>query len=231
MEITIQDSGAFAAAAVHLGPGETFHSEAGCYFHSTPNVDIDVTTRRRSSGGGGLMGGLKSMLAGETFFLSRYSSTDGQEATVHLAPGLPGDVHRVDLDGSSRWLCFGGSYLGSGPGLDLDTQGQGFRGLFSGESLFAIGVSGTGPLLVSAYGGIHEAEIDGELIVDTGHLVALEDTLDYEITKAGGSWLRSMLGGEGLVLRVSGRGRLLVQSHDPSTYGRRLGGLLPPRSS
>ena len=52
MEITIQDSGAFAAAAVPRA-GRAFHSEAGCYFHSTPNVDIDVTTRRRSSGGGG----------------------------------------------------------------------------------------------------------------------------------------------------------------------------------
>ena len=109
-------------------------------------------------------------------------------------------------------------------------RGPGLQGLFPG-SLFAVGVSGTGPLLVSAYGGIHEAEIEGELIVDTGHLVALEDTLDYEITKAGGSWLRSMMGGEGLVLRVSGRGRLLVQSHDPGTYGRRLGRLLPPKSN
>ena len=145
MEITIQDSGAFAAAAVHLGPGETFHSEAGCYFHSTPNVDIDVTTRRRSSGGGGLMGGLKSMLAGDSFFLSRYSSTDGREATVHLAPGLPGDVRRVDLDGSTRWLCFGGSYMGSGPDLELDTEGQGFKGLFSGRASSPSASPGPGP--------------------------------------------------------------------------------------
>lgn len=231
MEIEITDRGAFASASVTLAPDETFVSEAGCYVHSTPNVDIDVTTRRRSKGGGGLLGGLKSMLAGESFFLSRYSSTDGGAATLHLAPGLPGDVRQVDLDGSSRWLCFGGSYLGSGSELDLDTEGQGFKGFFSGESLFAIGVSGTGPLLVSAYGAIHEAKIDGELIVDTGHLVAFEDTLDYEITKAGSSWLRSMLGGEGMVMRVSGKGRLLVQSHDPGSYGRRLGGLLPPRSS
>jgi len=169
MEIEITDRGAFASASVTLAPDETFVSEAGCYVHSTPNVDIDVTTRRRSKGGGGLLGGLKSMLAGESFFLSRYSSTDGGAATLHLAPGLPGDVRQVDLDGSSRWLCFGGSYLGSGSELDLDTEGQGFKGFFSGESLFAIG--------------------------------------------------------------VSGKGRLLVQSHDPGSYGRRLGGLLPPRSS
>ncbi len=229
MEISIKDTGAFASANVTLAPGERFVSESGCFFHSSPNVEIDVTTRRKSSGKGGLLGGIKSMLGGESFFLSTYQANDGQASTVHLAPGLPGDVRRVDLDGSSRWLCFGGSYLGSAPSLDLDTQGQGFKGLFSGESLFAISVSGQGPLLVSAYGAIHEAEIDGELIVDTGHLVAFEDTLDYEITKAGGSWLRSMLGGEGLVMRVSGKGRLLVQSHDAGSLGRRIGRLLPPR--
>lgn len=229
MDIQIKDTGAFASAKVMLEPGETFHSEAGCFIHSSNNLEIDVTTRRKSGGKGGLLGSLKSVLGGESFFLSKYRSTDGSPSTVHLAPGLPGDVRRVDLDGSSRWLCFGGSYLGSADSLDLDTQGQGLKGLFSGESLFAIAVTGEGPLLVSAYGAIHEAQVDGELIVDTGHLVALEDTLDYEITKAGGSWWRSFLGGEGLVMRVRGKGRLLVQSHDANGYGRRLGGLLPPR--
>ena len=231
MDISIKDTGAFASASVRLEPGERFVSEAGCFFHSTPNVEIDVTTRRKKSGKGGLMSGLKSMLGGESFFLSNYQAKDGNASTVHLAPGLPGDVRRIDLDGSRRWLCFGGSYLGSAPSLELDTQGQGLKGLFSGESLFAITVTGEGPLLVSAYGAIHEADIDGELIVDTGHLVAFEDTLDFEITKAGGSWLRSMLGGEGLVMRVRGKGRLLVQSHDAGSLGRRIGRMLPPRRS
>ncbi len=229
MDISIKDTGAFASASVALDPGEGFVSEAGCFFHSTPNVEIDVTTRRKSSGKGGLMAGLKSMLGGESFFLSTYRANDGQVSRVHLAPGLPGDVRRIDLDGTSRWLCFGGSYLGSAPSLELDTQGQGLKGLFSGESLFAIAVTGEGPLLVSAYGAIHEAAIDGELIVDTGHLVAFEDTLDFEITKAGGSWIRSMLGGEGLVMRIRGKGRLLVQSHDAGSLGRKIGRLLPPR--
>lgn len=230
MDISIKDTGAFASASVTLAPGERFVSEAGCFYHSSPNVEIDVTTRRKSGGKGGLMGGLKSMLASESFFLSTYESNDGQAATIHLAPGLPGDVRRVDLDGSSRWLCFGGSYLGSAPSLALDTQGQGFKGLFSGESLFAISVTGTGPLLVSAYGAIHEASIDGEVVIDTGHLVAFEDTLDYEITKATGSLVGSFLSGEGLVMRVRGKGRLLVQSHDAGSLGRQIGRLLPPRN-
>ena len=91
-------------------------------------------------------------------------------------------------------------------------------------------MTGTGPLLVSAYGAIHEASIDGEVVIDTGHLVAFEDTLDYEITKATSSLVGSFLSGEGLVMRVRGKGRLLVQSHDAGSLGRQIGRLLPARN-
>ena len=57
MDISIKDTGAFTSASVQLEPGERFVSEAGCFFHSTPNVEIDVTTRRKKGGKGGLMRG------------------------------------------------------------------------------------------------------------------------------------------------------------------------------
>ena len=133
------------------------------------------------------------------------------------------------MDGSSRWLCAGGSYLGSTDDLSLDTQFQGLRGMLSGERMFFMSVEGEGSLLVNAYGSIRDAKIEGEVVVDTGHVVAFEDTLTYEVTKAGGSWLRSFLGGEGLVMKIKGEGRLLVQSHNPNAFGAMLGRLLPPR--
>ena len=227
MQIAIEDRGAFASAIIQLDAGESFVSESGAMYRTSAEVDVDVTTR--SKGKGGLFGGLKRLLGGESFFLSTYHAAGGMAGEVGIAPTLPGDVMQVDMDGSTRWLCAGGSYLGSGDELTLDTQFQGLRGMLSGEKMFFVSVEGAGPLLVSAYGVIREAAIDGEVIVDTGHVVAFEDTLSYEVTKAGGSWLRSFLGGEGLVMKFRGSGRLLVQSHNPKAFGAKLGAMLPPR--
>ena len=105
------------------------------------------------------------------------------------------------------------------------------KGFVSGESLSFVEVSGQGQLLVSAFGRLVESEVDNGLIIDTGHLVAFESSLQYTITKAGKSWLQSWLAGEGFVMHFSGQGRVLTQSHNPKEFGSTLGRLLPPRKS
>ena len=88
-----------------------------------------------------------------------------------------------------------------------------------------------GPLLVSAFGRISQPEVDGTLIVDTGHVVAFSDGLTYSIDKVGGGWFNTWLSGEGFVLRFSGRGRILLQSHNPHAFGAVLGPQLPERQN
>jgi uncharacterized protein (TIGR00266 family) len=227
MKIEVVGKGSFASALIHLNPGESFISEAGAMYRASNNIDIDVTTKTR--GKGGFFSGLKRLFGGESFFLSKYEITDGQAGEVGLAPTHQGEIRAVQLDGSKVWLCAGGSYLGSTPGLHLDTEFQGFKGMFSGESLFFVTVEGQGIMLVSAFGRIAEIDVTEELIVDTGHLVAFEDTLDYEITKAGRSWIQTWLAGEGLVMKFNGQGKILVQSHNPKQFGQILGPLLPTR--
>ena len=84
-------------------------------------------------------------------------------------------------------------------------------------------------MLLSAFGGIYKIDVDGEYVVDTGHVVAFEKTLEFSITKAGSSWIAAFLGGEGLVLRFQGRGKLYCQTHNPGSFGQLIGGKLPPR--
>lgn len=228
MQIEILDRGQFASALVHLEPGEEFVSESGAMYLATDNIDIDVTTRAKRSGG--MLGGLKRMLGGESFFLSTYKTTDSHPGHVGLAPVHIGDMKALALDGKTAWICTGGSYVGSSRSVEVDTQFQGVKGIFSGESLSFLKLSGTGAFLLSAYGHIVEHQVDGELTVDTGHVVAYEDTLGYTLGKLGGSWVQSFLGGEGVVFHFSGRGRLLVQSHNPKAFGKLLGALLPPRN-
>ena len=126
----------------------------------------------------------------------------------------------------------GGSYLGSSPDLDIDTQFQGLRGVFSGESLSFLSVEGAGPLIVNAFGKLTEVDVAGYLTVDTGHVVAFEESLTYSIDKAGGSWVQSFLTSEGLTLKLStATDDSTWQSHNPNEFGKSVGPLLPPRSS
>ena len=76
---------------------------------------------------------------------------------------------------------------------------------------------------------IYEIDVDGEYIVDTGHIVAFENTLDYRITKVGDSWIGAFLGGEGLICRFQGRGKVYCQTHNARSFGRLIGSQLPPR--
>jgi uncharacterized protein (TIGR00266 family) len=219
--------GAFSTLEVKLAAGEKFISESGLFVRSTANIDIDVTAKPKGSGG--LLGGLKRLMGGDSFFMSTYEAENGPGEVV-LAPSLPGEVHVIELDGGSKWQCAGGSFMAAGPDVAIETKFQGLSGLFSGESLFFIEASGKGPLVVTAFGQVREMVVDGDLVVDTGHVVAFETSIKYSITKAGGSWLSSFLAGEGFVMRFTGRGRALVQSHNPTEFGKTVGPMLPARS-
>ena len=72
-------------------------------------------------------------------------------------------------------------------------------------------------------------EVDGDYIVDTGHIVAFDETLDFTITKAGKSWISSMLGGEGLVCKFKGKGTVWCQSHNETSFGQVVGPKLRAR--
>jgi uncharacterized protein (TIGR00266 family) len=114
--------------------------------------------------------------------------------------------------------------------VSVDTQFQGFKGFFSGESLFFLTASGHGPVLLNAFGAIETLDLEGEMIVDTGHIVAFTAGIRYSVIKAAKGWISSYLSGEGFVLRLQGRGRMYVQSRNPSEFGAMLGRMLPPLS-
>ena len=233
MNINIETEGAFGSALVTLEAGEKFVSEAGAMYRASPNMEIAVESRKKKDEGmwGALKSGIKAMFAGESFFLSTYTPNDGQVGEVGLAPTHQGEVRSVKV-GPEVWICSGGSYLGSSGGITLDTQYQGLsKGMFSKEGLVFVQASGEGDLLVNGFGRISSVDVSGGITIDNGHLIAFTEGLEYTISKAGGGWISSMMSGEGLVMKFSGQGKVLVQSHDPSRLGGVLGPLLPPRES
>lgn len=109
-------------------------------------------------------------------------------------------------------------FVACSPEIEIDTKFQGFKGFFSGESLFLLKATGRGDFWFSSYGAIIEIPIAGDYVVDTGYIVAFEDTLNYKVEMIGGLSFKSLktgiFGGEGLVCRFSGEGRLWIQSRN-----------------
>jgi uncharacterized protein (TIGR00266 family) len=225
MFFEIQYRPSHTLATAHLEPGESVRAEASAMVSMTRNLTIQTDGPSR----GGLLKSFKrAMLGGETFFTNTFTAR-GTAGHVTLAPTLSGDMTVVELRAGAPLFIQGSSYVAAPDSVDLDTRWQGMKGFFSGESLFFLEASGSGPVLINAFGAIEKLELDGDLIVDTGHLVAFSSGIQYEITKASKGWIASYLSGEGLVLQMRGRGQVYLQSRNPKEFGQAVGRQLPPR--
>lgn len=225
MDIEILQQPDSAIAKVTLANHEELVAEAGTMIAMSDFINVSTTLRQGK--GGGIISGIKRMAAGESLFLSVFCSYQ-PEGEIFLAPRLMGDILQYEMQGNEL-VVQAASYLASASGVNLDIGFQGLKSLFSGESIFWLTISGHGPVLLSSFGGIYQIDVSGEYIVDTGHIVAFEKSLDFKITKAGSSWLGAFLGGEGLVCHFYGQGRLYCQTHNPGAFGSKIGSQLPPR--
>lgn len=227
MDIEILQQPDSAIAKITLSGGEELIAEAGAMIAMSGYINASTTLRKGK--GGGIMGGLKRMLTGESLFLSVFRSPSAG-GEVFLAPKMLGDLlhYRVSEPGI---IVQATSYLASESDVNIDLGWQGFKSVFSGESIFWLDITGQGSVLLSSFGAIYEIPVNGEYIVDTGHIVAFEKSLSFEVTKSGSSWVGSLLGigGEGLVCRFKGKGRIFCQTHNPNAFGQLVGSQLPAK--
>ena len=192
----------YSAVECHLDAGESIVGDAGAMAWMTDSIQTQTSTR------GGLMQGLKrKLLAGESFFQNTYTAEQGP-GTIAFAPGAAGDIATYELS-NSELILERGAFLASQSDVTCDAKWDGFRGLLN-EGMFLLRVGGTGTLFFHSYGGLEVVDVESEYIVDNGHAVAWEPTLEYQLTR--GRKIRSFLFSDQLLLRFSGRGRLWVQS-------------------
>lgn len=166
---------------------------------------------------GGLFASLaRAALGGESLLVSTF--TAGQQGGwVDVAPALPGDLHVVELDGTTGWCLSRGCWLASDVGVELKTQWGGFRSMFGGDGGFLLHASGAGVVVVSCFGAMDVLNLgQGEFVtVDTGHVVAYADCLQSRIRPITQGIAQSMRSGEGLVFDFAGPGQVLTQTRNP----------------
>ncbi len=218
--------GAFALAVVRLQAEQSIQAEAGAMVSMSGNVELQSQMK------GGLMGALKRAVGGETAFVSTFTARGGP-GEVSFAPGAPGDVAAIEMN-NQIFKVQSSSYLAGDTSLTTDTTWGGSRSFFGGEGLFVLQVQGSGLLLVSSFGSIHRKQLNyGErYVVDTGHLVAWEGHLQYELRKAStAGWFRSLVSGEGIVAEFIGPGEILIQTRNLAAFAGILKPFFPTQSS
>jgi len=198
---------------IRLKPGQEIYAEAGKMVYKTSNVTWE-TRMTGNTLGQKIWGALKRSVMGESLFLTYFKANGNGE--VGLAGNYPGRVQVFDLAAGQSVLAQRDSFVGAQNTVQLNVAlvkklGAGF---FGGEGFILEKL--TGPGLVFIHGGgdfVEFALSAGETLhVDTGCIVAFDESVSYDIQFVGGI-KTAIFGGEGLFLAtLTGPGRVIVQS-------------------
>ncbi len=226
MQTAIRHNPSFAVARVALASGETVRVESGAMMAMSQGMTLQSKME-----GGLLKAAKRAMLGGESFFQTTYTAP-GQGGWLDVAPRLPGDLMSIELAGNGLVISKG-SWIASAQSITLDTKWGGFKNFFGAEGGFIVRASGNGPVLVSCYGALETWNLAaGESItVDTGHMVAYDDSVSMTLRKVTGGLVQSVKSGEGLVFDFVGPGRVMTQTRNPNELIGWLASVLPGNDS
>lgn len=202
----------YSMAIVDLAPYEEIRVESGSMVSMTEGMKLKTQME------GGILRSLtRSVLGGESFFLNVFQAP-AQGGQINLAPTMPGDMMILEMHGESL-LVQSGSYVASSLGITIDAKWGGAQTFFASEGLVMLRARGEGLLILSSYGAIHPIDLapGQRYTIDTGHLVSFSEGMGFRVRTAGG--VRStLLSGEGLVVDLTGPGRVYMQTRSEDAF-------------
>ena len=211
-----------------LNKGETVYTQSGGMTYQTEGIAMKTNTH------GGIMKGIGRMFAGESMFLANYTGEkDG--AIVAFASTVPGTVIPVDLSKAPDGITMQkGAFLCAENSVETKVAftKKFTSGFFGGEGFILQKAQGNGMVFLEIDGDVIQKELAaGEVLkVDTGNVVAFENSVSYEIETVKGLG-NIFLGGEGLFLtRLVGPGKVILQSQNFQDFAGRVIRMMPTRS-
>lgn len=208
---------------VELDPGESAVAEAGAMMYKDSSIGMETVFGDASgaSQGGGfmdkLLGAGKRLLTGESLFMTVFTHNGQGKAHVAFGAPYPGNIIPVPLTSVGGCLiCQKDSFLCAAKGvtIGIHLQRKILTGLFGGEGFIMQKLEGDGLVFVHAGGTVVDRELQpGEVLhVDTGCIVAMENSVQFEIQQAG-NIKTALFGGEGLFFAtLHGPGKIWLQS-------------------
>ena len=223
---------------VELDPGESVVAEAGAMMYMTSGIEMDTVFGDGSSGSassgvmGKLLGAGKRLLTGESLFMTIFTNVGSGKQHVAFAAPYAGHIVPMDLAGLGGGLiCQKDSFLCAARGVSI---GIAFQrkigvGLFGGEGFIMQKLEGDGLCFVHAGGTIHSFDLaPGQTLrVDTGCIVALHPSVNYDIQYIG-KIKSALFSGEGILYAtLSGPGKVWLQSLPLSRLADRIYRAIP----
>jgi uncharacterized protein (TIGR00266 family) len=206
---------------VELDPGESVVAEAGAMMYMGEGIEMQTIfgdgSAQQSTMMDKLVGAGKRLLTGESLFMTIFTHQGTGKSRAAFASPYPGKIIPVDLGlHGGNLVCQKDAFLCAAKGVSVSIAFQKKVGtaLFGGEGFIMQKLEGDGLAFIHAGGTIIERQLGpGEgLRVDTGCLVALETSVNYDIEFVGGV-KSAIFGGEGFFFaRLRGPGKVWLQS-------------------
>jgi len=213
---------------IQLKPGEKVYAEAGSMVYMSGNISMEAKIR------GGLLKGLGRKLAGETIFLTEFTSAGGT-GMVSFGGNAPGTIKALELQPGKEYLVQKDAFLVAEDSIELSLAFQKRLGaiFFGGEGFILEKLSGNGTAFIHACGDFVEFDLEPDQIlkVDTGSVVGWENTVTFDIERVKG--IKTMFfGGEGIFLTtLKGPGHVILQSMNLGNLAAALQPFMPQSSS
>ncbi|MBM6905303.1 TIGR00266 family protein [Collinsella tanakaei] len=219
-------------ARIALGYGESVKMESGSMVYSR-DVEISGGLNSKKKGLGGVLGAIgRSITSGESMFITTATGT-GDKGEIAIAPPIPGKIVELVVDADRQYCLNTGAFLACDNSIESTMVNQGISKAFFGNTggLFVMEMSGSGSVLVSAFGDILALDVvpGTPLTVDNEHVVAWDAGLDYHIEIASGMF--GFTTGEGLVNTFTGSGRVYIQTRNLGNLAQALHPYLPSPSN
>lgn len=216
---------------IGLGRDEKVRIECGAMAYMS-NVMIEGKMNGNKKGLGGALGALgRALTSGESIFITEAVGVE-DDGILGIAPSIPGKIVCLEIEPGHHYCLNDGAFLACDKGVNYEMKKQSLgRALLGGTGgFFVMHTAGRGDLLINAYGDIQEIEVTAghPISIDNEHVVAWEDTLNYELKVASGTF--GFTTGEGLVNEFHGNGKVYIQSRNIRSLA---GALIPymPKSS
>lgn len=218
------DGTTLQVVTIELEAGEVIYSESGGMSWMSANVEMET----HSGGGIGKM--LKRAVSGEALFITDFYVKQGR-GTVAFACEFPGKIIPFNLKQGESIIVQKDAFMCAEKSVDMDMH---FRkrlgtGFFGGEGFIMQRISGPGLAFLEVDGEVVEYTLEPgqHLKVDTGHLAAMESTVDFDVTMVKG-FRNILLGGEGLFLAsVRGPGKVWLQTMPMSKLAQKIARFMP----
>ncbi len=207
---------------VSLRHGESISCESDAMVMMESNLDLTGRIQ------GGILGALARRLAnGESFFQQHIKATRG-DGDCLLAPTLPGAIEVLDV-GAVQYKIADGAYMAATEGVEVTAQMQNVgAALFGSTGGFLIGqTSGSGQVAVTGFGTLFTLDVTphNPITIDNGHVVAWDSRLNHQISLSTnqergllGNIVNSMTSSEGVVLKFSGSGKVIICSRNAGSF-------------